>query len=122
MDIDDFKVINDKYGHSIGDRLLASVAAVLRRELRQMDMLARYAGDEFVAIMPMASTQMAASISERIRTAVEEQKFSVRTGKQEQLGLSVGVACFPDEGDTTEELLTAAARNMQRNKHTRKPC
>lgn len=120
MDIDDFKAINDQYGHAVGDRVLASVAAVIRNQLRQMDILTRYAGDEFVAIMPMASTQMAASISERIRSAVEEQKFSVRTGKQEQLGLSVGVACFPEEGDTTEELLTAAARKMQSNKHSRK--
>src|SRR5436853_2344597 len=49
MDVDDFKVINDRYGHSTGDRLLASVAGVVRRELRQMDILTRYAGDEFVA-------------------------------------------------------------------------
>lgn len=120
MDIDDFKVINDKYGHSIGDRLLASVAAVLRRELRQMDMLARYAGDEFVAIMPMASTAMATAVAERMRNAVEEQLFSVRTGTMIGLGLSVGFAAFPDSGETTEELLTAAARNMQRDKHARK--
>ncbi len=120
MDIDDFKVINDKYGHSIGDRLLASVAAVLRRELRQMDMLARYAGDEFVAIMPMASTAMATAVADRMRNAVEEQLFSVRTGTMIGLGLSVGFAAFPDSGETTEELLTAAARNMQRDKHARK--
>ena len=120
MDIDDFKNINDQYGHPIGDRILASVAGVIKKELRQMDILARYAGDEFVAIMPMASTHMAASISERIRNAVEEQKFSVRAGAVVQLGISVGVACFPDEGDTTEELLTAAARRMQSNKHARK--
>jgi diguanylate cyclase (GGDEF)-like protein/putative nucleotidyltransferase with HDIG domain len=120
MDIDNFKGINDQYGHAVGDRILANVAAVVRKELRQMDILTRYAGDEFVAIMPMASTQMAASISERIRNAVEEQHFSVRTGKQMQLGLSVGVACFPDEGETTEELLTAAARKMQADKHGRK--
>jgi diguanylate cyclase (GGDEF)-like protein/putative nucleotidyltransferase with HDIG domain len=120
MDIDDFKAINDQYGHAIGDRVLANVAAVVRKELRQMDILTRYAGDEFVAIMPMASTQMAASIGERIRAAVEDQKFMVRTGKTEQLGISVGVACFPEEGETTEELLTAAARKMQSNKHARK--
>ena len=77
MDIDDFKIINDKYGHSIGDRLLASVAGVVRRELRQMDILTRYAGDEFVAIMPMASSKMAISISDRMRNAVEDQLFSV---------------------------------------------
>src|ERR1043165_9693100 len=116
MDIDDFKIINDKYGHSIGDRLLASVAGVVRRELRQMDILTRYAGDEFVAILPMASSKMAASISERMRNAVEEQLFSVRTGTMVGLGVSLGVACFPDDGETSEELLTAAARRMQRDK------
>jgi diguanylate cyclase (GGDEF)-like protein/putative nucleotidyltransferase with HDIG domain len=120
MDIDDFKVVNDKYGHSIGDRLLASVAGVVRRELRQMDILTRYAGDEFVAIMPMASSKMAASISERMRNAVEEQLFSVRPGTMVGLGVSLGVACFPDDGETTEELLTAAAGRMQREKNARK--
>jgi diguanylate cyclase (GGDEF)-like protein/putative nucleotidyltransferase with HDIG domain len=120
MDIDDFKVVNDKYGHSIGDRLLASVAAVVRRELRQMDILTRYAGDEFVAIMPMASSKMAASISERMRNAVEEQLFSVRTGTMVGLGVSLGVACFPDDGETSEELLSAAARRMQHDKNSRK--
>jgi diguanylate cyclase (GGDEF)-like protein/putative nucleotidyltransferase with HDIG domain len=120
MDIDDFKAINDQYGHAIGDRVLASVAGVIRKELRQMDILTRYAGDEFVAIMPMASTHMAASIGERVRNAVEEQKFSVRNGSIVQLGISIGVACYPEDGDTTEELLTAAARKMQSNKHSRK--
>ena len=120
MDIDDFKVINDKYGHSIGDRLLASVAGVVRRELRQMDILTRYAGDEFVAIMPMASTKMAASISERMRNAVEEQLFTVRTGTVVGLGVSLGVACFPDDGETSEELLSAAGRRMQNDKNSRK--
>src|SRR5882724_498085 len=120
MDIDDFKSINDQYGHAIGDRVLASASAVIRKELRQMDILTRYAGDEFVAIMPMASTHMAADIGERIRNAVEEQRFSVRTGTVVQLGISIGVACYPEEGETTEELLTAAARKMQSNKHLRK--
>ncbi len=120
MDIDDFKTINDQYGHSIGDRLLASVAGVMRRELRQMDILTRYAGDEFVAIMPMASSSMAEGVAERMRNAVEEQLFSVKTGTMIGLGLSVGVACFPEDGETTEELLSAAARNMQRDKHGRK--
>jgi len=120
MDIDDFKVVNDRYGHSIGDRLLASVAGVVRRELRQMDILTRYAGDEFVAIMPMASSKMAVSISERMRNAVEEQLFSVRTGTMVGLGVSLGVACFPDDGETSEELLSAAGRRMQTDKNSRK--
>jgi diguanylate cyclase (GGDEF)-like protein/putative nucleotidyltransferase with HDIG domain len=120
MDIDDFKVVNDQYGHSIGDRLLASVAGVVRRELRQMDILTRYAGDEFVAIMPMASGKMAISISERMRNSVEDQLFSVRNGTMVGLGVSLGVACFPDDGETSEELLSAAARRMQTDKNSRK--
>ena len=120
MDVNDFKNINDQWGHALGDRMLASIARVVRKELRQMDILSRYAGDEFVAIMPMASQSMAEMIAERIRTAVAEHKFSVRTGKTVDVSISTGIACFPDDGETTEELLTAAARNMQRDKHTRK--
>ena len=120
MDIDDFKQINDRYGHPVGDRLLASVARVIRKELRQMDILSRYAGDEFVAIMPMASQVMAEGIADRISKAVSEHKFSVRAGKQVTVGISLGIACFPNHGETTEELLTAAAGNMQRDKHSRK--
>ncbi len=120
MDIDDFKGINDLYGHAIGDRVLASVSAVIRKELRQMDILTRYAGDEFVAIMPMASSQMAENVGERIRSAVEAQKFTVRPATVIQVGISVGVSSFPNDGETTEELLTAAAKRMQDNKHSRK--
>ncbi len=120
MDVDDFKKINDQWGHAIGDRLLASVARVIRKELRQMDILSRYAGDEFVAIMPMASQTMSEMVGERIRQAVSAHKFSVRTGKSVTVTISIGVACFPVNGETTEELLTTAARNMQRDKHTRK--
>jgi diguanylate cyclase (GGDEF)-like protein/putative nucleotidyltransferase with HDIG domain len=120
MDVDNFREINDSFGHAIGDRLLASVAALIRKELRQMDILTRYAGDEFVAIMPMASNTMAGAVVERIRSEVEAKKFTVRTGRTVGVGLSMGVACFPADGETTEELLTAAARNMQSDKHARK--
>jgi diguanylate cyclase (GGDEF)-like protein/putative nucleotidyltransferase with HDIG domain len=120
MDLDNFKEINDEFGHAIGDRVLASIANVIRKELRQMDMLSRYAGDEFVAIMPMASGNVAVAVGERVRAAVEAQKFSVRTGKSVSVGVSVGIACFPDDGETTEELLTEASRKMQRDKHRRK--
>ena len=120
MDVDNFKEINDQWGHAIGDRLLASVARVIRKELRQMDILSRYAGDEFVAIMPMASQVMAEGIADRIRKLVAEHQFSVRAGKTAAVDISIGISCFPTDGETTEELLTSAARNMQRDKHTRK--
>jgi len=120
MDIDDFKQVNDQWGHAIGDRLLANVGRVIRKELRQMDILSRYAGDEFVAIMPMASQAMAEAAAARIRNAINQLKFSVRTGKAVEVDMSAGIACFPSDGETTEELLTAAARNMQEDKHARK--
>ncbi|HKS28538.1 MAG TPA: diguanylate cyclase [Pyrinomonadaceae bacterium] len=120
MDLDDFKKVNDTYGHAVGDRMLASVAEVIRKQLRQMDMLARYAGDEFVAIMPMASDETAVIVAERIRAAVEKHEFTVRTGRTARVGLSIGIASFPKDGETAEELLTSADRNMQRDKHSRK--
>jgi diguanylate cyclase (GGDEF)-like protein/putative nucleotidyltransferase with HDIG domain len=120
MDVDDFKKVNDTYGHAVGDRVLAGIASVIKKELRQMDILARYAGDEFVAIMPMASVTMANMVAERVRAAVESQKYTVRTGRTVEVGVSLGVACFPADGETTEQLLTTAARNMQHDKHARK--
>lgn len=120
MDLDDFKKVNDSYGHAVGDRMLASVADVIKKQLRQMDILARYAGDEFVAIMPMASGDTAVLVAERIRAAVESHEFTVRTGRKATVGLSIGVACFPKDGETAEELLTTADRHMQRDKHSRK--
>ncbi|MDT7542621.1 MAG: hypothetical protein QOE33_2525 [Acidobacteriota bacterium] len=120
MDLDDFKKINDTHGHGLGDRLLAAVAGVIKKQLRQMDVLARYAGDEFVAIMPMASNDVASMVAERIRSAVESQQFMVRTGKTTQITISVGVACFPGDGETAEDLLNSAGRSMQQQKHVRK--
>ena len=73
-----------------------------------------------VAIMPMASAKMAVSICERIRNGVEDHLFSVREGTLIGLGVSIGVASFPDDGETSEELLTASARRMQHDKHGRK--
>jgi diguanylate cyclase (GGDEF)-like protein len=120
IDLDDFKNINDSYGHAVGDRVLSNVANVIKKELRQMDILARYAGDEFVAIMPMASQSMASLVADRIRKAVQSKQFAVRTGKSVEVSLSVGVSCFPADGETSEELLTSATRSMQREKHSRK--
>jgi diguanylate cyclase (GGDEF)-like protein/putative nucleotidyltransferase with HDIG domain len=120
MDVDDFKKVNDAYGHAVGDRVLSTIAQIIKKEMRQMDILARYAGDEFVAIMPMSSATMANMIAERVRSAIESQKYPVRTGKTVEIGISIGVACFPADGETTEQLLTAAARNMQHDKHARK--
>ena len=68
----------------------------------------------------MPSQGMSEMVAERISKAVTAHQFAVRTGKTVQVSISVGIACFPADGETTEELLTMAARNMQRDKHSRK--
>jgi diguanylate cyclase (GGDEF)-like protein/putative nucleotidyltransferase with HDIG domain len=120
VDVDNFSKFNEEFGHVLGDRLLASVAEVVKAQLRQMDSLARYAGDEFVAILPTATAEVAAMVAERIRTAVESHKFEVKTARAVQVGVSVGFACFPSKGETADELILAATQDMRRNKQGRR--
>ncbi|HEX8473762.1 MAG TPA: diguanylate cyclase [Pyrinomonadaceae bacterium] len=120
IDLDDFKLVNNQYGHGVGDRLLATTAEVIKKQMRQMDVLSRYAGDEFVAVMPMASLEVAQMVAERIRMAVETHKFPVRTGKTTQIGLSLGIACFPADGESVANLLMVSERNMQHDKNSRR--
>ncbi|HYP54588.1 MAG TPA: diguanylate cyclase, partial [Pyrinomonadaceae bacterium] len=120
LNLDDFKNVNHTYGHGVGDRLLAAVAQLIKKQLRQMDVIGRYAGDEFAAVMPMASKEVAKMVAGRIRAAVEEHEFPVRTGKTASVGISIGLACVPADGETAEELLTSAGRHMQTDKHSRK--
>jgi diguanylate cyclase (GGDEF)-like protein/putative nucleotidyltransferase with HDIG domain len=116
LDLDGFKRVNELHGYGVGDRLLASFAALVRNQFRQMDTLARYAGDEFVAVMPTATADVAAFVAERIRAAVESEQFAVRTGLTIRLRVSVGVACYPGDGETADEIILAATRDMHRRK------
>jgi diguanylate cyclase (GGDEF)-like protein len=120
IDVDDFQSFNEQFGHGVGDRLLASVSAVVKGQLRQMDMLARFAGDEFLAVMPGASDKIAAMVAERVRNAVESEVFNVKTGRNVRVRVSAGTASYPAGGETADELLQAATRDMRRDKHARK--
>jgi diguanylate cyclase (GGDEF)-like protein/putative nucleotidyltransferase with HDIG domain len=120
IDVDDFHSINEQFGHGVGDRLLASVSAVVKGQLRQMDMLARFAGDEFLAVMPGATGHVSAMVAERIRNTVEAQVFNVKTGRNVQVRVSAGTGSYPSDGETADELLQAATRDMRRDKQARK--
>jgi diguanylate cyclase (GGDEF)-like protein/putative nucleotidyltransferase with HDIG domain len=119
VDLDEFRKVNEEFGHGVGDRLLASVAEVVKSQFRQMDMLARYAGDEFIAVMPGAGAEAASVVAERVRSAVESHDFPFRTGRTLRVCVSVGTACHPEDGETADELLLAATRNMRRVKGSR---
>lgn len=116
IDVNDFKLVNEELGHGIGDRLLASAADVIKSQLRDMDMLARYAGDEFIAVLPAASPEDAVMVSERIRTAVAAHKFQFKPGRTIRIEISVGISCFAADGDTADELILSATQTMKRKK------
>lgn len=110
-DIDFFKRLNDSYGHQTGDFVLKKVSALLSQALREYDVVARYGGEEFAVILPSTPKTKGASIAERLRTLVENAEFNYRE-KLIRTSISVGVACFPEDGDSAESLIAAADKAL----------
>jgi two-component system, cell cycle response regulator len=108
MDIDHFKQVNDTYGHLVGDRLLVAIAAIAKRILRDGDVLVRYGGEEFLAVLPAASSEDLRLVGERVRHAVEEA--SVTDGSQTiRVTMSLGAASHPRQNVTKESELVQLA-------------
>jgi len=116
IDIDDFKTINDSYGHDAGDLALRAVAAALLGVCRSYDVCARLAGDEFVVVLPDCSPETAADRREELQQCLGAIEIRVRPDLRLPLGASVGVSVFPHDGHTCEELLDVADRRMYRDK------
>src|SRR5581483_3011542 len=115
LDLDGFKRVNDQYGHQTGDEMLRDIAKVLNGQIRRDDILVRYAGDEFVAVLIGTTMEQTQDVISRMQRAVEEHTMVIR-GKAVSVGVSIGQALFPDSGRTLEELLMIADANMYRNK------
>ncbi|MGI9274242.1 MAG: diguanylate cyclase [Endozoicomonas sp.] len=103
LDIDDFKQINDRFGHSAGDRVLADIAKRCREDLRQQDLLARYGGEEFVILLPETSAWQATQIAERIRRTV-----ALYDGGPVPITISIGVAASGNHNNSLDKLLNEA--------------
>ena len=116
MDLDSFKGVNDSWGHRIGDRVLIEVSHVLRNQLRRSDTCIRYGGDEFVALLPGAGRELAESTIKRLQEAVGEHEVVLRRGEVLGVGLSVGSATFPQDGDDLDLLLSLADQAMYQDK------
>lgn len=113
IDVDYFKQVNDTYGHLQGDDVLVGVAELLRRTLRAADVPARYAGDEFVALLSDTGATGARDVAERICAAVRGHVFPLRDRPGAvPMTVSVGVASFPDDGDSSDALFAAADRAL----------
>ncbi|HEY7132056.1 MAG TPA: GAF domain-containing protein [Candidatus Limnocylindrales bacterium] len=112
LDLDDFKAVNDGLGHQAGDRLLAEISNALVAAGRESDRVFRYGGDEFALILPGADAAAALGVAERVRGAVQEigASGSVWSDAEVPISVSIGVATFPRDGTTAEEILLAADR------------
>jgi len=120
MDLDNFKDINDTYGHHVGDRALREVASVLRIGIRPYDICVRYAGDEFIVVLSGCSGEEAERKRLELQTAVDSLQFEARSGTMLSLAISIGAAVFPHDGDSYETLLATADSRMYRDKTRRK--
>lgn len=109
LDIDDFKALNDRYGHLVGDEVLRGVSALIRESLREMDVAARYGGEEFVVVVPETDAAGARAVAERIRQSVGAHSFlRDDAGMEVRATVSVGVSTFPTDGRSVESLIRAA--------------
>jgi diguanylate cyclase (GGDEF)-like protein len=121
LDVDHFKLINDRYGHPQGDYILRQLAGLVKNTVRPKDFVCRYGGDEFVLIVPGLDRLSAATYAERIRKAVEDYQF-VAGGKIAHISISAGVSSFPETAETPKELIECAdkalyeAKNRGRNR------
>lgn len=110
LDMDHLKKINDTHGHVVGSRALCRLADILRLHCREIDVAARYGGDEFVLVLPEASGNAANHVAERISNRLAND------GLEPKISVSIGVASYPADGATLEELLSFADRALYANK------
>ncbi|HTI38262.1 MAG TPA: HD domain-containing phosphohydrolase [Vicinamibacterales bacterium] len=120
MDLDHFKEINDQHGHHVGDRALCEVARVLRAAIRPYDICVRYAGDEFIVVLSGCNGEEAEAKRKELQKSIDEVYFEARPGKRLPLGVSIGAAVFPADGDSYEALLATADSRMYLDKSARK--
>jgi diguanylate cyclase (GGDEF)-like protein/putative nucleotidyltransferase with HDIG domain len=120
LDLDDFKLVNDTFGHTTGDKMLREMTRIIQGQLREYDFLARYAGDEFVAVVQELVETQVDELRLRIEQAVSSFSLHVGSKQHARVGISVGTATFGVDGQTLDQLLVAADQAMYRTKSAHK--
>lgn len=111
IDIDRFKHVNDTFGHQIGDQVLQRVATVLQKEVRTVDLCARYGGEEMALLLPQTALEGGVLLAERLRVAIASHPFQIG-GREIPITISLGVAAYPEGARDREELFAAADRAL----------
>jgi diguanylate cyclase (GGDEF)-like protein/PAS domain S-box-containing protein len=116
IDLDHFKRFNDTFGHDAGDLVLRSIADVFRKLFRVDDVICRYGGEEFGIILPESSAENAAIRANALRQEIKKLEIQYKNHTLGTITLSIGVACFPEHGRTSEELVKAADLCLYKSK------
>jgi diguanylate cyclase (GGDEF)-like protein/putative nucleotidyltransferase with HDIG domain len=132
LDLDNFKQVNDRFGHTRGNEVLRDLGQVLKTALRNTDLVARYAGDEFVVVLPEVGSEEAKRVVEKLKSVVvgydgrATGSASTTASEDEdplggvRIGISVGIATFPEDAVDAAALIARADRDMYRDKNARK--
>ena len=118
IDLDGFKAVNDEHGHAAGDMILQLAARRIRRAIRGVDLLARYGGDEFIALVDLARQEDGNFVAMKLQRVISEP-YAIEE-KLVTIGASIGIAFYPTDGETLDDLLRAADRGMYNEKRAGK--
>jgi len=120
MDVDGLKLINDTYGHNVGDAALARLGKLLARRVRAEDIAARIGGDEFAVLMPDTDERRGLAAAERLEKSLQAKPIYESKGLTLKLAVSCGVAGYPWSGESIAQIVQSADANMYRVKAARK--
>ena len=120
IDIDNFKAINDIYGHEVGDAFLKDFAAIMKGAVRRGDIPARYEGDNFTAILPLCDEEQAFTVAQRIKENLAQFSLVLPDGRQVKETASIGIAVFPDHANDAKDLFLLADNMLYQAKSTGK--
>lgn len=112
VDIDNFKTLNDSFGHQFGDQVLREIAHLLKGAVREIDMVARYGGEEFAIILPGTDHHTSRQVADRIRRTIAAYGFRNDSDSRQSITVSIGVAAYPDDSLQREDLIWKADRAM----------